>query len=68
MRNKNIFKNSNGLNYFIISEQGKKALLREINKGGYVIAWGLDWANNCWQGGSYYGADEFEIAVTAFLK
>ena len=66
--NKNVFQNNNGLNYFIISEQGKKALLREMNKGGYVVAWGLDWDNSCWMGGGYYGADEFRAAVRTFLE
>ncbi len=66
--NKNIFQNNNGLDYFIIAEKGKRVLLKEINKGGYVIAWGLDWDNSCWTGGSYYGADEFETAVKTFLE
>lgn len=62
-----VFKNDNGSDYFIVAGNDERALLRGIDYGGYVIAWGLDRINMCWGGGSYFGADEFELAATAFL-
>jgi len=65
--NRIVFQNSNGTDYFIVAGNDDRALLRGIDRGSYVIAWGLDWAHMCWGGGSYFGADEFELAVRAFL-
>ena len=63
-----VFQNSNGRDYFIVAGDDKKALLRDVNHGGYVVAWNIDWVHMCWNGGSYFGADEFEAAVKAFLE
>jgi len=63
-----IFKNDNGSRYFIVAGDDEEALLREMSRGGYVIAWGLDRENGVWTGGSYYGADEFGPAVKTFLE
>ncbi len=66
-RHRRVFKNYNGSDYFIIAGNSEMALLREMNLGGYVIAWNLDWVNMCWGGGRYFAANEFEAAVKAFL-
>ena len=63
-----VFKNDNGSDYFIVAGNDERALLREMSRGGYVIAWGLDWIHMSWGGGSYFSADEFELAVETFLK
>lgn len=63
-----IFENDNGNSYFVIAGNDQDALLRSMRNGGYVIAWGLDRKNRCWQGGSYFSADEFEIAAKIFFK
>lgn len=62
-----IFENDNGSRYFIVAGDDEEALLREMSRGGYVIVWGLDRVRMCWNGGSYYGADEFEVAAKRFL-
>ena len=62
-----IFENDNGRRYFIIAGDDRKALLRDMSSGSYVIARGLDWRNKCWQGGSYFSKDEFEVAVKVFI-
>jgi len=62
-----IFENHNGRDYCIVAGDDKKALLRDVNHGCYVVAWNIDWVHMCWGGGSYFGADEFELAVRAFL-
>jgi hypothetical protein len=63
-----VFKNGNGSDYIIVAGNDDRALLREIDHGGYVIARDLDWVHMCWTGGSYYSADEFELAVETFLE
>jgi hypothetical protein len=63
-----IFENHNGRDYFIVAGDDKKALLRDVNHGCYVVAWNIDWVHMCWGSGSYFGADEFELAVRAFLS
>lgn len=68
MAKRTVFKNSNGTDYFIVAGNDDRALLRGIDRGGYVIARGLDRINMCWGGGSYFSADEFELAVETFLK
>ena len=60
-----IFENGNGHTYFIIDEQGKNALLRDIQSGQYVNAYNLDWKNKCWQGASYY--ESLQPAVERFF-
>ncbi len=62
-----IFENDNGFDYFIVANNDNRALLREMEKGGYVIARGLNWTHMRWSGGSYFSTDEFEVAVKAFL-
>lgn len=61
-----IFKNCNGRDYCILAGNDKTALLRETTLGGYVVAWGLDWDYECWDGGSYYAADEFDAALKTY--
>lgn len=61
-----IFQNENGSEYCIVAGDDDRALLREMNRGGYVIARDLDWINKVWGGGSYF--DEFAEAVEAFLN
>lgn len=63
-----IFRNDNGSDYFIIAGNDELALLREVSRGGYVIAHELNWTYMCWGGGSYFAADDFEGAALAFLK
>ncbi len=63
-----IFENDNGKRYFVVAGDDQEALLRDMDRGGYVIARGLDWTNMCWRGGSYFSSDEFEVAVKAFLE
>lgn len=65
--NRIVFQNANGTVYFVIAGNANRALLRAIDYGGYVIARGLDWIHMSWGGGSYYSADEFELAVKAFF-
>lgn len=65
--NRIVFQNANGTDYFVVAGTDERALLRDIDRGGYVIARGLDRLNMCWGGGSYFSADEFELAVRAFL-
>ncbi len=65
--NRIVFQNSNGTDYFIVAGNDDRALLRGIDRGGYVIATNLDWTYMCWGGGSYFGADEFGKAVKVFL-
>ena len=65
--NRIVFQNSNGIDYCIVAGTDKRALLRDMNSGYYVIATNLDWRYRCWGGGSYYSVDEFELAVRAFL-
>lgn len=66
--NRIVFQNANGTDYFIVAGDDRRALLRGINYGVYVIARDLDWIHMCWGGGSYFGADEFGEAAEAFLK
>lgn len=69
MQDKNIcFENANGYSYFVVAGDEKCALLRNMVNGGYVIARGLRWGDNCWEGGSYFLDDEFELAVKTFLE
>ncbi len=63
-----IFENANGYSYFVVAGDEKCALLRNMVNGGYVIARGLRWGDNCWEGGSYFLDDEFELAVKTFLE
>ena len=65
--NRIVFQNANGTDYFIVAGNANRALLRGIDYGGYVIARDLDWIHMCWGGGSYFAADEFGLAVEAFL-
>lgn len=62
-----IFKNDNGSDYAIVAGDNDWALLREMSRGGYVIARGLSWTYMSWDGGSYFAADQFEKAVNVFL-
>lgn len=66
--NRIVFQNSNGTDYFIVAGSDDWALLREIDRGTYVIARDMDWVHMRWGGGSYFGADEFELAVETFLR
>jgi hypothetical protein len=66
--NRIVFQNNNGIDYFIVAGNDDRALLRDIDRGSYVIATNLDWTYMCWGSGSYFGADEFELAVRAFLS
>jgi len=68
MKKELIFENDNGKQYFVMAGDDREALLRDMDRGGYVIARGLDWKNMCWQGGSYFGADEFGIAAKIFTE
>lgn len=68
MAQRTVFKNGNGFDYFVIAGTDERAFMREMSRGGYVIAWGLDWAHMCWGGGEYFASNEFEIAVKAFLE
>lgn len=61
-----VFKNYNNSDYFIIAGDNDRALLRNIDSGGYVIARHLDWIHMCWGGGRCF--DEFEKATKAFLE
>ena len=63
-----VFENDNGSSYFIVAGNDKKALLRDLRSGSFVIAWNLDWIQMCWGNGSYFAADDFEEAVKAFLR
>ena len=63
-----IFQNDNGSDYFIITGDDDRALLRDMDTGNYVIARGLDWTHMCWGGGSYFSADEFDVAAKVFLR
>ena len=67
MAKKLVFKNENGNDYCVIAGTDKRALLRDMNSGYYVIATNLDWRYRCWGGGEYFSPDEFELAVRAFL-
>ena len=66
--NRIVFQNSNGTDYFIVAGNDDRALLRGIDRGGYVIATNLDWTYMCWGSGEYFASNEFEIAVKAFLE
>lgn len=68
MAQRTVFKNGNGFDYFIIAGTDERAFMREMSRGGYVITRDLDWRHMRWNGGSYFGADEFEAAVKAFLE
>jgi len=67
MAKKLVFKNENGNDYCVIAGTDKRALLRDMDSGYYVIATNLDWRYRCWGSGSYFGADEFGKAVKVFL-
>jgi len=62
-----VFQNSNGRDYFIVAGTDKRALLRDMDSGYYVIATNLDWVHMCWGGGEYFSPDEFGKAVKVFL-
>jgi len=64
----NTFENSNGSTYFVVAGNDKRALLREVSLGRYVIARNLNWIEKCWGGGSYFSSEEFEVAVKEFLS
>ena len=68
MAQRTVFKNGNGFDYFIIAGTDERAFMREMSRGGYVIATNLDWTYTCWGGGEYFASNEFEIAVKAFLE
>jgi hypothetical protein len=62
-----VFENDNGRDYFIVAGNDDRALLRDIDRGSYVIATNLDWTYMCWGGGEYFSPDEFGKAVKVFL-
>ena len=61
-----VFKNDNGYTYFVVAGDEKCALLRNMQNGSYVVARGLR-DDNCWQGGSYFLENQFELAAKAFM-
>jgi|LSQX01.1.fsa_nt_gb hypothetical protein len=63
-----VFKSSNGYEFFIITGDDHEALLRNMETGEYVIARGLDWGRMAWQGGTYFGKEEFAIAIKVFME
>ncbi len=63
-----LFENDNGRTYSIIAGNDHFAFLRDMDRGKYVIARGLNWETKCWAGGSYFNEDEFGIAVKAFME
>lgn len=65
--NRIVFQNNNGIDYCIVAGDDKKALLRDVNHGCYVVAWNIDWVHMCWGGGEYFSPDEFGKAVKVFL-
>ena len=62
-----IFENHNGRDYCIVAGTDKRALLRDMDSGYYVIATNLDWRYRCWGGGEYFSPAEFGKAVKVFL-
>lgn len=69
--NKNIgkiFHNSNGNDYFIIYQNLEldRTLLHDIETKMYIVAWGLNFKNQCWSQGHYF-MEDFKSAVNYVL-
>ena len=65
-----VFKNDNGIDYFLVAGGANRALLRDMRSGAYIIARGLDVDRMCgsWSGGSYFSADEFREVIEIFQR